>query len=176
MTRQTAQGIRKVRLYSALMLLCSGMVQALPSQTFRVSALVVAGCVISSVSKGVFGKLDFGTQSGVARGMISTRFVPNAGFTLSCTPGTTLNMSIDGGSHYSVTRNLKLVNDNAVIGYQIFTGASLHGASAIPVNQSVGLNYSNANTITLPVYGLLQLNKAAPAGTYTDTLMVTLNW
>ena len=44
------------------------------------------------------------------------------------------------------------------------------------MNQNVALTYSNANNITLPIYGLLQLSGVNRAGTYSDTLTVTLSW
>ncbi|MEI2684797.1 spore coat protein U domain-containing protein, partial [Erwinia aphidicola] len=44
------------------------------------------------------------------------------------------------------------------------------------VNQNVALTYSNANNITLPIYGQLQLSGVNRAGTYSDTLTVTLSW
>ncbi|MFS2221068.1 spore coat U domain-containing protein [Pantoea sp. B65] len=150
--------------------------QSLPTQSFQVAASVVAGCVISGSNTGVFGALDFGTRSGVDNGSVSASYVQSSTINLACTPGTTLNMSINGGNNYATTRNLKLANYSNVVGYQIFTSASHSAASEIPVSQNVALSYGNANNITLPIYGLLQLNGVARAGNYTDTLTVTLSW
>lgn len=158
----------------ALLLLMAGQVQALPTQTFQVSASVVAGCVISGTNTGVFGTLDFGTQSGVSRQNVSASFVQSTSINLACTPGTSLNMSINGGSNFGTSRNLKLANFSNTIAYQLFSNASR--TQAIPVNQNVALSYVNANNITLPIYGQLQLPGPTRAGTYTDTLTVTLSW
>ena len=165
-----------VRLLSALLFLYCSSALALPTQTFQVSASIVAGCVISGTNTGVFGTLDFGTQSGVATASVPASYVQNSTINLACTPGTTLNMSINGGSNYTTTRNLKMANFSNVVAYRIFTSSSHSAASEIPVNQAVALTYSNANNITLPIYGLLQLSGVNRAGTYTDTLTVTLNW
>ncbi len=35
---------------------------------------------------------------------------------------------------------------------------------------------SNENDVLLPVYGVLTLPGDLPAGTYTDTLLITLSW
>lgn len=146
----------------------------LPTATFQVSASVVAGCVVSGSNPGVFGTLDFGTQSGVASSSVSTSFVQSSTINLACTPGTTVSMSIDGGSNYTTTRNLKLASFTNTVAYSLYSNAS--HASAIGVNSPITLNYSNANNITLPIYGVLQLPGPTRAGVYTDTLTVTLSW
>lgn len=146
----------------------------LPTSTFQVSASIVAGCVISGTNTGVFGTLDFGSQPGVANNSVGASFVQSTAITLACTPGTTLSMSINGGSNYSTTRNLKLNSNANTLPYSLYTNASR--TTAIPVNSAVALSYSNASNITLPIYGLLQLPGRMHAGVYTDTLTVTLSW
>jgi len=147
---------------------------SLPTSTFQVTASIVAGCVISGTSTGVFGTLDFGTQSGVATSTVNASFVQSTSINLACTPGTTLSMSINQGSNFTTTRNLKLPNFTNTVPYTLFSNASR--TTVIPVNQAVSLSYSNANNITLPIYGQLQLPGTARAGVYTDTLTVTLSW
>ncbi|RRZ96929.1 SCPU domain-containing protein [Erwinia sp. 198] len=150
--------------------------RALPTQTFQVTASVVNGCVISGTNTGVFGTLNFGTRPGVGSASASASFVQSSTITLACTPGTALSMSVNGGSNYSSTRNLKIANNTDLVAYALYTSASASAASAIPVNQNVALTYSNANNITLPIYGRLQTSGVRRAGTYSDTLTVTLSW
>lgn len=156
--------------------LLTGSVSAwgLPTSTFQVSASIVAGCVISGTNTGVFGTLNFGTQSGVATATVNASFVQSTTINLACTPGTTLSMSINQGNNYTTTRNLKLPNFSNTVPYTLFSNASR--TTVIPVNQAVPLSYSNAGNITLPIYGQLQLPGTARAGVYTDTLTVTLSW
>ncbi|WP_278497703.1 Csu type fimbrial protein [Pantoea vagans] len=156
------------------LLIGSVNVWSLPTSTFQVTASIVAGCVISGTNTGVFGTLDFGTQSGVATSTVNASFVQSTSINLACTPGTTLSMSINQGSNFTTTRNLKLPNFTNTIPYTLFSNASR--TMVIPVNQAVSLSYSNANNITLPIYGQLQLPGTARAGVYTDTLTVTLSW
>lgn len=146
----------------------------LPTSTFQVSASVVTGCIISDTNTGLFGTLDFGTQSGISTRSISSSLLQNAAITLACTPGTALSMSINGGSNYTTTRNLKHTSDTNTVPYSLYANAS--HTTEIPVNSAVALSYSNANNITLPIYGLLQLSGPTRAGLYTDTLTVTLSW
>ena len=137
----------------------------LPTATFQVSASVVAGCVVSGTNTGVFGTLNFGTQSGVSSSSVSASYVQST---------TAVSMSIDGGSNYSSTRNLKVSGNTNTVPYYLYTNVA--HTTAIPVNSAVALSYSNANNITLPIYGLLTLPGPTRAGTYTDTLTVTLSW
>jgi len=144
------------------------------STTFQVSASVVAGCVVSGTNTGVFGTLNFGTQSGVATSSVSASYVQSTTINLACTPGTAVSMSINGGSNYATTRNLKISGNTNTVPYYLYSNAT--HTTAIPVNSAVALSYSNANNITLPIYGLLTLPGPTRAGTYTDTLTVTLSW
>ncbi len=162
------------RATAVTMLVTASPASALPTATFQVSAAVVAGCVISGTNTSVFGTLDFGSQSGVATSTISTSYQQSASLNLACTPGTTLSMSINGGSNYTTTRNLKHVSSADTIAYRLYSNAAL--TTAIPLNSAVALSYSNASNITLPIYGQLTLPGPARAGTYTDTLTVTLSW
>lgn len=159
-----------------LALITGNYALALPTQTFQVSAAIVAGCVVSGTNTGVFGALNFGTRSGVETNTISASYVQSSNINIACTPGTSLSMSINGGSYYTTTRNLKLANFNNTVAYRLYTNASYSAASEIPVNQNVALSYSNANNITLPIYGRLQLSGVQRAGSYSDTLTVTLSW
>ncbi|KOC90179.1 fimbrial protein [Winslowiella iniecta] len=151
--------------------------QSLPTQNIQVSASIVAGCVVSGTNTGVFGTLDFGTHSGVMSGSVSASYVQSTTINLACTPNTTLNMSINGGTHSATnTRNLKIANFSDLVSYRLYTNANHTAVSEIPIDQNVALTYSNANNITLPIYGLLQLNGVKRAGNYSDTLTVTLSW
>ncbi|ADD78498.1 spore coat protein U-like protein [Pantoea sp. PA1] len=144
------------------------------STTFQVSASIVAGCVVSGTNTGIFGTLNFGTQSGLATNSVSASYVQSSTINLACTPGTTLSMTINGGSNYTSTRNLKLANNTNTVPYYLYSNAAR--TTPIPVNTAVPLSYSNANNITLPIYGSLQLPGPTRAGVYSDTLSVTLTW
>ncbi len=159
----------------ALLLMGGGSARALPTQTFQVSASIVNGCVISGTNIGVLGTLNFGTLPGVGSSTAYASFVQNSSIVLSCTPGTTLDMSIDGGSNFSsASRNLKVTGNTNLVPYSLFSDTSY--TTSIPVNQNITVSYSNANNIVLPIYGRLSISGSNLAGTYTDTLTVTLSW
>jgi len=163
-----------IRPFTLLLLAYSSSSNALPTADFGVSASIVNGCVITSTAPTVFGTLDFGTQPGVGTITANAAYVQNSSITLACTPGTALSMSINGGSNYTTTRNLRVAGNTNLVAYSLYTSAA--HTTAIPVNQNVALTLSNANNITLPIYGQLQLSGVNRAGTYSDTLTVTLSW
>lgn len=94
--------------------------------------------------------------------------------TLQCTPGVTLSMSVDGGMHGSTGRNLQHSSGSAQVAYQLFRDAAF--SQSLGIGQNVNVAYSDANNISLPIYGRVQLPGNQPGGTYSDTLQVQLTW
>jgi len=144
---------------------------AITSQSFQVSATIAAGClVVGGVSN--YGSLVFGSYSSLSTNTVSVAL--SGGVTLQCTPGVTLNMSVDGGLHNSSGRHMQLNSGSAQVAYQLFRDAAL--SQSLGISQSVSVAYSNANNITLPIYGQVQLPGNQPGGTYSDVLQVQLSW
>ncbi|MCS2154806.1 spore coat U domain-containing protein [Scandinavium goeteborgense] len=153
-------------------------VQALTvsTQSFKVNATITPGCSVATGSGGAMGSLNFGSYSGVKSGQVSTQFVPNASFTLACTPGVALSMSINGGQNYTTVRNMQRSGGTERVPYRLYTSSSLAANSEIGVNQNVSVAYTNGDSIALTLYGAAQLTGFSPAGNYTDQLTVTLSW
>lgn len=144
---------------------------AATSQNVQVSATIAPGCLVVGGGSN-YGNLTYGSFSALA---ISTPSVAlSASVTLQCTPGVALTMSVDGGQHNSSGRHLQLNSGSAQLAYQLFRDAAL--SQSLGINQSVTLSYSNANNITLPIYGQVHLPGTQPAGTYSDVLQVQLSW
>ncbi len=158
------------------LLVCTPATHAITTQSFQVSASIVAGCQVSSGSGGVYGTLNFGSYSGTSSAAAQAAFTPNGALSIACTPGVALSMSIDGGQHYTTQRRLVRSGGTDAVPYRLYSNSNLSAASEIGVNQNVSVSYSNSNNITLPIYGVAQLTGFSPAGTYTDQLSVTLSW
>ncbi|MHC8327799.1 Csu type fimbrial protein [Pseudomonas sp. LB1P83] len=161
--------------YAALFLLCAGSMPlplaAVTSQSFQVSATVTAGClVVGGVSN--YGSLDFGSQSALATSTVQVAL--SAGVQLQCTPGVTMNMSVDGGQHNSGGRHMQLTTGSNQVAYQLFRDAAF--SQSLGIGQSVAVAYTDANNISLPIYGRVQLPGDQPGGTYSDVLQVQLSW
>lgn len=138
------------------------------------AATLVPGCVIQGGP--VIGLLDFGNHAGISGTTADAGLVQNGAFKLACTPGTPLMISIDGGQHYRTTRNLELSGNTTLVPYRLYSNSSMSPSSEIPVNQSLAVDYLNPDAIMLPVYARLTPNRFQRAGTYTDSLTVTLSW
>ncbi|AIC22585.1 spore coat protein [Pseudomonas chlororaphis] len=144
---------------------------AVTSQSFQVSATVVAGClVVGGVSN--YGSLDFGSSSALATGTVQAALI--GAVQLQCTPGVTLNMTVDGGLYSSSGRHLQLDSGSARVAYSLFRDAAY--SENLGIGQSVAVAYSDANNIRLPIYGQVQLPGNQPGGTYSDVLQVQLSW
>ncbi|MGL6243685.1 Csu type fimbrial protein [Pseudomonas sp.] len=161
--------------YAALFLLCAGSLPmplaAVTSQSFQVSATITAGClVVGGVSN--YGSLDFGSQSALATGTVQVAL--SAGVQLQCTPGVTMNMSVDGGQYNSSGRHMQLTTGSNRVAYQLFRDAAF--SQSLGIGQRVAVAYADANNISLPIYGRVQLPGNQPGGTYSDVLQVQLSW
>lgn len=144
---------------------------AVTSQTIQVSATIAAGCLV--VGGGTnYGSLAFGSYSSLSTSPVSVAL--SGGVTLQCTPGVTLNMTVDGGLHNASGRRMQLNSGSAQVAYQLFQDAAL--SQSLGISQSVSVAYSNANNITLPIYGRVVLPGNLPGGTYSDVLQVQLSW
>ena len=131
----------------------SGGVCAATSTTLQVSASIVAGCVISNPG-GLYGNLNFGTYAA-----------------LSTAP---LSMTVDGGLHNVGGRRLQLAGGTAQIAYQLFRDAAR--SQSLGIAQSVNVPYTDANAISLPIFGYVLLPGNQPVGSYSDTLQVQLSY
>ncbi|MDQ0703174.1 spore coat protein U-like protein [Pseudomonas sp. W3I7] len=144
---------------------------AVTSQSFQVSATITPGCLVVGGGSN-YGSLAFGTYSALATSTASV--VLAGGVTLQCTPGVALSMSVDGGLHNNSGRRMQLNSGTAQVAYQLFRDAAF--SQSLGISQSVSVAYSNANNISLPIYGRVQLPGNQPGGTYSDTLQVQLSW
>ncbi|WP_433736087.1 Csu type fimbrial protein [Pseudomonas putida] len=158
-----------------LLLMCAGSaplpLSAATSQSFQVSATIIPGClVVGGVSN--YGSLNFGSRSALATGTVQVALT--GGVQLQCTPGVTLNMSVDGGQYNSGGRHMQLSTGSNRVAYQLFSDAAF--SQSLGIGQSVAVAYSDANNISLPIYGQVQLPGNQPGGTYTDVLQVQLSW
>ncbi|WP_146747534.1 Csu type fimbrial protein [Halomonas elongata] len=149
----------------------------MPTQTFQVTAAIIAGCEVSVGSEsGNYGTIDFGSASTLATGDYTAQLVRNQSVFFYCTNGVTLSASFDGGGSYSNgTRNmLSQDGSNSLIPYALYSDASM--TTPITVNGQVMVESDGQNQITIPVYGKAHLSGNHPAGRYSDTLTLTVTW
>ena len=152
------------------------------SAGFAVSADIVAGCLIDGLggsgNAGSIGILDFGTDSAFSTANHVASIAASQSVRLRCTPGVSVRMQIDGGLQPAAgVRRLQHASDGeAAIGYALCADAACSLPIAIGATVAVPVGHANDSDVRLPIFARLDLPGDLPAGSYHDTLMVSLSW
>lgn len=166
---------------AVLLATLSGPATGETSTTFQVSATLVAGCAVDGVGMsgdaGNFGVLDFGEGMALATTQHSASLAASHTLVLRCTPGTSLSMSIGAGLHaQGGLRHLEHSGSAGRLPYRLYRDAAFTQEIGIDAPQGISIDAGNMNNVQLPVHGRLTLPGGRTPGTYTDTLVVTLQW
>jgi spore coat protein U-like protein len=143
----------------------------------QVSATIVKGCTIAATGAGQWGSIDFGTVNGMAQGTTDASLISTAGagIQLECTPGTTISVSADNGTHASNgVRRLGLNGGTtATVSYQLFAD----GSTTPWTTQALSIAFPvGTSKRSLPVLGRATFARPMTAGAYSDTVRVTITW
>jgi spore coat protein U-like protein len=127
-----------------------------------------------------FGTLDFGTHPTLFTQADSEISDSGAGISVQCTPGTQYTMSFDGGL-YSVNANaalgLRALEDpvsHAHVTYNLYDLPAR--VTPLSINGSIGPLTADGSVQTVNVYGRALGETGLVAGTYADTIGVTLTF
>jgi spore coat protein U-like protein len=143
-----------------------------------VTASVVANCMIQMSNYIQFGSYD----------AVNNKTTEKAGnnliaYTLYCTKGTVGTMSISQGVNADAAstcdaplRRIKSAAGN-MMSYDLYTSSDKSqkwgcGTSNVQSFTSIWGQYGS----TVSVYGFMPAGQDAPAGSYTDSVTVTINW
>lgn len=178
--RDSATPPRQGRPRLALWLAC-GLPLALQAQThadFQVRAEIRAGCLVNqqppSGHLGPLGTLDFGRHPSLSTSTVVASLEAATTLVLACTPGTPLQVSVDGGLHHQDGRRLRHGGGHH-LRYRLHRQPGCN--DEIPPNTPLAVDtVSQPTDIRLPLHGCLSLPGDLPAGRYEDTLTVTLSW
>lgn len=167
---------------ASALVLPAGITQATVSGQIQARLTLIAGCEVTNgadTSSPVsdFGTLDFGQHGPTWDNPIKARVSDEASGTLNvaCNPSVTgFTVTIDGGTHGDGTTR-RLSNGRQTIAYQLFLDAS--GNQSYSIGQQHNFAITSGAQIPIPVFGSVVANtRALPAGVYSDTLTVTLDW
>jgi len=142
--------------------------------TFQVTATVVSSCVINSV-----GALGFGSYDPNA----TTALTGTSTINVNCTKNAPYTIALDYGIHGGTAAN-RIMQDAATdpLNYNLYTDSaySLVWNSACGAGNNcdsgTGAGPGVGNQQTYTVYGQLPAGQNAPAGSYSDTITVTVNF
>jgi spore coat protein U-like protein len=150
-----------------------------------VQMVIGAGCSIinGSVSGGInqWGTLDFGSHSDLT-GAVDTQTVGSTGnIQIQCSTGLTPSLTVNSGLHASGGQRFMQNTSSgaATIAYNIYSDAAR--SAVISPNTPVDISsVSTGTAVNIPLYGRVvptgQSSTTPTAGTYTDTLLVTIAW
>jgi spore coat protein U-like protein len=133
---------------------------------FTASASVAKQCTVSATD------IDFG-----ARGPLTAAATASSTITAKCTNTTAYQLGLDDGSNASGTsRRMRRAGSGSYIGYELYsdTGHTQRWGNTLNVDR-VGATGSAASQ-TFTVYGLVPAQTTPAAGTYTDTVKVTVTY
>jgi len=156
---------------AAILLAFAGSAEAASKTTsFNVNASVAANCLVSATS------LNFGSYTGVGA------LTGSSDVKVRCTNGSGYTLKLSPGSGTYATR--LLTSGSNSLQYNLFTDGAYtsiwgDGTSSTAVVTGTGAGLATASEITHPVYGQLPdntTNEAAPAGSYADSITVTVEY
>lgn len=162
----------------ALLLLAEDA-QAAVSGQINARLTLIAGCEVTNGVSPVsdVGSLDFGQQGPTWTNPIKASLSDNTAgkLNVACNPSVTgFTVTIDGGAHGDGTTR-RLSNGSQTLTYHLFLDAS--GSQSYSIGQQHNFAVTSTGQIPIPVFGAVVANtRAVPAGVYTDTLTVTLDW
>ena len=135
-----------------------------------INATVIQNCVITTTP------LDFGNYDPVVANAATDKAETTAGVVnVACTKGSTgLRIDLGNGANFSGSR--RMTNGTDFLAYALHTNA---GHTTAWGSGATGLAISNAPSKVsrpFPVYGLIAQNQDVAAGSYTDTVVATINF
>lgn len=150
------------------------------SGTIAVSLNVTSACVVNGASNvtstfGNAGNLAFVDQPGLF-GNVDAQVQTSGGGALSvlCSPGASPSLTLGSGQHDNSGQRF-LQAGSSTIAYRLFSDAAR--TQEIAVGGSIPLGSATSAPISVPIYGRVNSGGAVlAAGSYTDTVAVTLTW
>lgn len=163
--------MRKISVIAAVMAaagFASPALAATDSDTMQVTATVVNNCTINAAP------MAFGTLATLGSSNIDT----SATVSLACTPNAVYDVAMDlglqgvGGQRYLVNST----DSGQTIPYGVYTNASRTNAWGSGVGQTV-VGTATGGTATLVAYGRIPASASAvTAGSYADTVTITVTF
>lgn len=163
-------------------LACPAAWAATATSSFTVNATIVNGCAFgSSLSSPIsnLGTLNFGSMSSIPTNVDVVSSAGTGSVVVTCTPGATVTIAMDYGINGgNATRRIMTNTSSATqtLGYQLYQDAARTQVWGTGTLVKTVSNFPTT-TQTYPVYArLFSVTTLPSAGTYTDTVTVTLTY
>ncbi len=168
-------------LVSWSILFSPALLAAAATSSFTVNATITNGCAFgTSLSSPVtsLGSINFGSFASVPANIDVVSTSGAGSVVVTCTPGATVAIAMDYGTHGGSATQRYMANSGATatLAYQLYQDSAhtrVWGTAALAMTVSS----FPATTQTYPVYArLFSFTTSPTAGTYTDTVTVTLTY
>lgn len=156
-------------LFAGVMIAAPAANAATASGTLTVNASVASVCLISN------GTLNFGSYDPTSGSILNAATT----LTLTCTPGTTYKIGMGVGSGTGATVALRqLTSGSNTLAYKLFRDSSrtLNWGNTAGTDTLDTASSSSALSNTINIYGQIPANEAAAAGSYADSVAVTVSY
>jgi spore coat protein U-like protein len=159
----------------ALLLALALPVPAVASNSFsgqlRLTAAVVADCIVTAPST-----IDFGSYNPATQGPGSPLDLTSAAVSIACTKGaTSVTIALDQGAFGSGSyRNMQSDRGNGTIRYEIYTDQQY--TTVWNTNNKVSYLPVNDGVTTIPLFGQVPGGQTPLPGRYSDTLLVLVSF
>ncbi len=143
-------------------LMAQGAHAATASNTFQATITIQADCEVTSP-----GTLDFG-----ANGLLNNNIDVQSTFNVKCTNGVNYTIDLGNGSNASGTQN-RMSNGTEFVSYETYQDAGRNQVwDAANTVAGTGTGVDQSYT----VYGRVPPQATPSAGTYTDTVTITVTY
>ncbi len=155
-------------LLSAAIALASMSAQASTStSTMPVKVVIQKACDVTATPPTT---LDFGTQGPLIANVDQTSTI-----TVVCTPTTAYNIGLDGGASASTSARTMVLGSNTV-GYQLYSDSARSTVWGNVVGTDTVSGSGSGVNQPYTVYGRIPPQATPVAGTYSDTIGVTVTY
>jgi spore coat protein U-like protein len=147
---------------------CAAFAAGSDADSFEVTATMLASCEVSA-SDLAFGNYDPVTAS---------HLDADTSLSVTCTNGTPYHVGLslgDGAGASMAERRMTKSGDTETLSYVLYQDdqrSVLWGTTGADRLSGTGDGTPN----TIDVYGRVPMQQSAPAGTYDDTIVVTVSW
>lgn len=141
---------------------------AAKSADLTVSASIAKNCTISTIAVG------FPTYDPVVTHASAADDSTSGSITVACTKGATVTIGLGQGANYS-SGNRMANGTDAFLNYALFRDSARGQAWGIGAD-AMSVTATSKAAATYPVYGRIPGGQDQPEGTYTDTVVATVNF
>ena len=143
-------------------------IAATATGNFQVRITIQESCIVASTNP-----LDFGSQNVLAANVDQTTTL-----SVQCTPGTAYNIGLDAGTGAGATEALRKMTGPgaATVDYSLYqdSGRTTLWGNTVPTTTVAGSGNGAAQPYT--VYGRVPPQTTPAAGSYVDTITVTVTY